>query len=167
MGWAMPAGMGAKLACPDRTVVSLIGDGDFMMIMQELSTMAQYDIPLVVIVANNSGWMAIKDLQMDAFGLDKAFGNDFTKGDKVYSPDFYEIAKSFGIDSFKAEDEKSFESALNKAVKNNKPAFIEVSVTREYPYTGGKTFGWWDVPIPAYMEEKRKTYLQAISEETL
>lgn len=167
MGWSMPAGMGAKLACPNRTVLALMGDGDFMMVMQELSTMSQYDIPLIVVLANNSGWMAIKDLQMDAFGKDTAFGNDFMKNDEVYSPDFYQIAKSFGLDSYKADDTITLEKALKTAISNNKPAFIEANVTREYPYTGGKTFGWWDVPIPAYMEEKRKAYLDAIKEEIL
>ncbi|MCL2107234.1 MAG: thiamine pyrophosphate-binding protein, partial [Oscillospiraceae bacterium] len=58
MGWAVPAAMGAKLAAPERPVVAFLGDGDFMMTMQELSTMAQYDIPVVVILADNAGWMA-------------------------------------------------------------------------------------------------------------
>ncbi len=46
MGWAFPAALGAKLAAPEKPVIALLGDGDFMMTMQELSTMAQYDIPL-------------------------------------------------------------------------------------------------------------------------
>ncbi|MDD3831765.1 MAG: thiamine pyrophosphate-binding protein [Clostridia bacterium] len=167
MGWAMPAGMGAKLACPDRTVISLMGDGDFMMIMQELSTMAQYNIPLIVVMANNNGWMAIKDLQLDVLGESAAYGNDFTKDGNVYSPDFCQIARSFDIDGYRVDTEDELKTALMSAVHNCRPAFIEVCVTREYPYTGGKTFGWWDVPIPAYMAEKRKIYLESINEETL
>jgi len=50
-------------------------------------------------------------------------------------------------------------------VASGKPALIHVDVCREHPDSGGKAFGWWDVPIPAYMEEKRKIYEAAIKEE--
>lgn len=167
MGWAVPAAMGAKLAKPEVPVVALLGDGDFMMIMQELSTMAQYNIPVVVVLANNCGWMAIKDLQMDAYGEETAFGNDFMKDGKVYSPDFYSIAKAFNIDAYKADTTTDFKKSLDSAINAKKPALISVNVSREFPYTGGKAFGWWDVPIPVYMEEKRATYENAVKEETI
>jgi acetolactate synthase-1/2/3 large subunit len=167
MGWAIPAAMGAKLAKPEVPVVALLGDGDFMMIMQELSTMAQYDIPVIIVLANNCGWMAIKDLQMDALGENTAFGNDFMRGGKVYSPDFCNIAKAFHIDAYKADTREEVEISLFSAIKSNKPALITVDVSREFPYTGGKAFGWWDVPIPAYMEEKRSAYESAVKEETI
>lgn len=167
MGWAVPAAMGAKLALPDRPVIALLGDGDFMMIMQELSTMAQYNIPVIIVLANNSGWMAIKDLQIDVLGKDAAFGNDFTADGKVYSPDFYKIAEAFGIDAYKPDTENGIKEAINAALAKGKPAMITMDVSREYPFTGGKAFGWWDVPIPAYMQEKRAVYEQAITEETV
>lgn len=167
MGWAVPAAMGAKLAKPDTPVVALLGDGDFMMIIQELSTMAQYDIPVIIVLANNCGWMAIKDLQISAFGEESAFGNDFTKDGEAYSPDFYGIAKAFNIDAYKADTGEEVESALRSAVKANKPALISVDVSREYPYTGGEAFGWWDVPIPAYLGDKRAAYEEAVKEETV
>lgn len=167
MGWAVPAAMGAKLAKPEAPVIALLGDGDFMMIIQELSTMAQYDIPVIIVLANNCGWMAIKDLQMDVLGEETVFGNDFMKGDDVYSPDFCSIAKAFKIDAYKADTKDEIESALYSAIKANKPALISVDVSREYPYTGGKAFGWWDVPIPAYMQEKRAVYENAVKEETV
>lgn len=167
MGWAVPAAMGAKLAKPDTPVVALLGDGDFMMIIQELSTMAQYNIPVVTVLANNCGWMAIKDLQNDVLGEEAAFGNDFMKDGEVYSPDFYGIARAFNVDAYKAGTADEFENALRTAVNANRPALITVDVSREYPYSGGKAFGWWDVPIPAYMEEKRAVYESAVKEETV
>jgi acetolactate synthase-1/2/3 large subunit len=167
MGWAVPAAMGAKLAEPNRPVVALLGDGDFLMIMQELSTIAQYDIPIIIVLADNNGWMAIKDLQISALGEETAFGNDFMKDGKVYRPDYREIGKSFGIDSYKANNEKELKEYINSAITKNKPAFISVDVARDFPYSGGKTFGWWDVPIPSYMEEKRREYENSIEEETL
>ena len=170
MGWAFPAALGAKLAAPERPVVALVGDGDFMMVMQELSTMAQYNIPVVVIVADNMGWMAIKDLQIDVLGKDAAFGNDFEQDGKSYDPDFRTIAESFHIKSYAADSKESFEASLKAALdtaKAGKPAFIHAKVSNEYPYSGGKAFGWWDVPIPAYMEEKKKNYEVGKSEETV
>ncbi|MCL2023304.1 MAG: thiamine pyrophosphate-binding protein [Oscillospiraceae bacterium] len=167
MGWAVPAAMGAKLAAPERPVVAFLGDGDFLMIIQELSTMAQYDIPVIIILADNSGWMAIKDLQIDALGEETAFGNDFEIEGKPFSPDFVTIADAFGVKSYSANTKEEVQEAVADAVKNNKPALIHVDVCREHPNSGGKAFGWWDVPIPAYMEEKRKDYEANIMEETL
>ena len=167
MGWAFPAAMGAKLACPDRPVVALLGDGDFMMVMQELATMAQYDIPVVVIVANNCGWMAIKDLQTDALGEEKVFGNDFERGGKPYSPDFCAIAEAFGIHAQNVCAKEKVGSAVAQALSSNKPALIQVDVCREYPHSGGKAFGWWDVPVPAYDAARRSDYEQGKREEVI
>jgi|AGTN01.3.fsa_nt_gi Thiamine pyrophosphate-requiring enzymes [acetolactate synthase, pyruvate dehydrogenase (cytochrome), glyoxylate carboligase, phosphonopyruvate decarboxylase] len=167
MGWAVPAAIGAKLALPERPVVALLGDGDFMMIMQELSTIAQYDIPVVIIMADNMGWMAIKDLQADALGKDFTFGNDFMKGDKVYAPDFKKIAEGFGIKAYKPESLGEIRKAVSDAVALNRPAFVSVDVSREYPHTGGKAFGWWDVPVPEYIEDKRKGFEKASAGETV
>lgn len=167
MGWAVPAAMGAKLAAPERPVIALLGDGDFMMIMQELSTMAQYGIPVIVVMANNSGWMAIKDLQTDVLGKEAAFGNDFMKGGEVYTPDFKAISQAFGINTYELKDLADTKKVMDKAIADNKPAFIYLEVSREYPFTGGKAFGWWDVPIPAYDEARRAVYEKAITQETI
>ena len=167
MGWAFPAALGAKLACPDRPVVALLGDGDFMMVMQELSTMAQYDIPVVVVLADNSGWMAIKDLQMDVLGEAGTFGNDFTRDGKPYSPDFVKIAEAFGIAAERISKKEECKAALDRALSSGKPYFILADVCREYPYSGGKAFGWWDVPIPEYDAQRRAAYEQARGEETV
>lgn len=161
MGWALPAAMGAKLAKPDSPVVALVGDGDFMMVMQELSTMAQYDIPVVVVMVNNYGWMAIKDLQVDVLGEERTFGNDWERKNELYTPDFHSIAESFGIFSQKISQGHEVQEALEKAITSGIPAFIEVDVHRDYPYSGGKAFGWWDVPIPTYMTELRENYEEA------
>ena len=154
MGWALPAAMGAKLASPNRPVVALMGDGDFMMVMQELSTMAQYNIPVVVILVNNCGWMAIKDLQQDVLGEAAVFGNDFQRDGSDYSPDFKAIAEGFCIRAQRISREDQIEKALSEAIDSGSPYLIEVDACKEYPYSGGRAFGWWDVPIPAYGQGK-------------
>ena len=167
MGWAFPAAMGAKLAAPERPVVALVGDGDFMMVMQELSTAAQYNIPVVTILADNRGWMAIKDLQVDVLGKENTFGNDFQQDGNMYAPDFRAIAEGFHVKAYRATDNDSLKSALEDALRHNGPSLIHVPVSNVHPYSGGEAFGWWDVPIPGYMEERRKAYEHAITEETV
>lgn len=158
MGWAVPAAMGAKLACRDKPVVALVGDGDFMMTMQELSTMVQYNIPVTVVLANNRGWHAIKDLQIEAFGSDHAFGNDWKQGEDSYSPDFVSIAKAFGMETRYADNPEDAGKAIKELAACGKPAMLVTDVHRDYPYTGAPAYGWWDVPVPAYIPEKKANY---------
>ncbi|RHR54036.1 thiamine pyrophosphate-binding protein [Clostridium sp. AF18-27] len=167
MGWAMPAAIGAKLAKPEAPVVALLGDGDFMMTMQEMSVMAQYDIPVVVVLLNNSAWMAIKDLQADVFGQEYMFGNDFMKDGALYSPKFAEIAENFGLHAEKVDKKKDVEGAIERAIASGKPALVEVTVHRDYPESGGVAYGWWDMPVPAYMEDRREKFVAARAEETV
>jgi acetolactate synthase-1/2/3 large subunit len=121
----------------------------------------------VVILADNAGWMAIKDLQIDVLGAGSAFGNDFERGGKSYSPDFVKIAEAFGIRAEKISSPKGCKAAFERAIGSGKPYLIHVDVCRDYPYSGGKAFGWWDVPIPAYDTERRNAYEVNKSEETI
>jgi len=167
MGWSLPAAMGAKLARPNTPVVAVIGDGDFMMTMQELATAVQYDIPVVVCLLNNSGWISIKDLQMNAFGRDRAYATDFEKDGKPYTPDFRKVAEAFECHAEKVTAPDKIRPAMRRALESGKPALVEVIVNRQFPHTGSPAVGWWDVPVPAYLEERRKEYEKAAAEEVL
>src|SRR5690606_7504821 len=105
---------------------AFMGDGDFMMVMQELATMAQYDIPVIVILANNCGWMAIKDLQVDAYGEDKTFGNDWIRNGEIYSPDFVKIAEAFGVAAVSISKRSEVKRALEDALTAGRPALVHV-----------------------------------------
>ena len=167
MGWALPAAMGAKLARPDVPVVAAIGDGDFLMTMQEMATAVQYDIPVVVFLVDNAGWLAIKDLQMAAYGEDHGYACDFEKDGKPFSPDFKKIAEAFGCHAERATKAEQIRPALRRALKSGKPAVVHVDVNRKYPHSGSPATGWWDVPIPAYLKDRRKAYEKARKEEVL
>lgn len=158
MGFALPAAIGAKLAQPKKQVVCVVGDGDFMMTMQELSTAVQHEIPIVVIVANNCGWQAIADLQIDALGKDRVINTHFEKRGKPYTPHFANIAKEFGCKGQRVTKLSGLGPALKAAFSSRKPALIEVMVTAEHPYSGSPAVGWWDVPIPTYLKQKRAKY---------
>ena len=76
----------------------------------------------------------------------------------VFMPILFPIAKNFGMHSQKVKKASGIGPALNKAFKSNKPALIEVTVNRNHPYSGSPAVGWWDVPIPDYLKQKRKAY---------
>jgi acetolactate synthase-1/2/3 large subunit len=168
MGFSVPAALGVKLAAPGRQAVAVVGDGDFMMTMQELATAVQYDIPIVLAVLNNKGWYSIRDLQMTAYGHDRLMMSEFrnAKGDS-YTPRFAEIAREFGAHSERIEKPDDVEPALRRAFQSGKPALVEVMVCQHYPESGGLVTGWWDVPVPAYLKERREKYLRERKDEYL
>jgi len=167
MGFTLPAAIGAKLAAPQQQVVGVTGDGDFLMTMQELATAVQYDVPVVVCVLNNMGWQSIRDLQIAAFGRERVLATEFTRGGEPYTPHFAEIARAFGCHSQRIESAEEVGPALARAFASGRPSVIEIMVNREYPYSGGLVTGWWDVPVPAYLKERRETYERERSEERL
>ncbi|MFX0100827.1 MAG: thiamine pyrophosphate-binding protein [Candidatus Hodarchaeota archaeon] len=159
MGFSLPATIGAKLAAPDKQVVGLIGDGDFMMTIAELSTAVQLKTNILVVVINNMSWMAIKDLQMAAYGKDRAYGTDFTDvNGNIYSPDFAMIAKGFGCHGERISKADEIIPAMQRAVESNKPAVVEILVNRTFPFSGSPAVGWWDMPVPTYLKERREKY---------
>ena len=161
MGWSYPAALGAKLAAPDRQVVAVIGDGDFMMTMQEMATAKEYGINVVVVLLNNYGWYSIRDLQMAEFGEDRAFAIDW---DEANSPDFIKIAEGFKLHAESVENPDDIQAAVDRALAHDGPSLIEVKVARDYPNSGSTVVGWWDVPIPTYLEDRRADYEQARKE---
>jgi acetolactate synthase-1/2/3 large subunit len=174
MGYSVPAAIGAKLGVidvgnPHQQVVALVGDGDFMMTISELSMAVQLGLEnIFFVVLNNHGWIAIKDLQQAAFGEDRGYGTAFEDKDRnTYSPDYSQIGKAFGCYAEQISKKEEIIPSLERAAKSRKPAVIEIKVQREYPYTGSPAAGWWDVPIPEYLTEKRKQYEEEIKGEKL
>jgi len=174
MGYTLPAAIGAKLGSidigkPERNVLGFVGDGDFMMTISELSVAVQLGLQnFFIIVLNNAGWIAIKDLQQAAFGEDRGYGTAFEDKDgNLYSPDFAKIGEAFGCYAEKISKKEEIIPALERATKSGKPAVIEILVNREFPYTGSPAVGWWDVPIPEYLTERRKKYEEEIKGERL
>lgn len=174
MGYSVPAAIGAKMGVidigkPNRQVVALVGDGDFMMTISELSVAVQLGLSnLFFIVLNNHGWIAIKDLQQSAFGEDRSYGTAFEDKDgNSYSPDFAKIGEAFGCYSEKVSKKEEIIPALERASKSGKPNVIEILVNRDFPYSGSPAIGFWDVPRPAYLKELRKQYEEEIKDEKL
>ena len=163
MGWAVPAAMGAKLAKPDVPVVCILGDGDFLMSIQELAGCVTHNIPVVFLVHNNSGYMSIRGGQRKL--MDRHIGSEFTRPDgSPYSPDFVEIAKAFGLEAWRADTGEGVSKALEEALASGRPAVVEAVTARD---AGGPFVpGWWDFPSPAYVDDARQDeYLTDRAEE--
>jgi acetolactate synthase-1/2/3 large subunit len=165
MGWTVPAALGAKLAAPGRQVLGLVGDGDFLMTAQELATAVQYGIPAVYVVANNAGWIAIRDLQAAAYGEERAVGAEFLRDDVPISPGLAALARAFGCHAERISAPDEVRPALERAFASGLPAVVEVMVERTYPLSGSPAVGWWDVPVPAYLAERRAQYERERAEE--
>ena len=167
MGFSLPAAIGCKLACPDKQVVAVIGDGDYLMNAGELATAVQHNIPIVVVVCNNYGWHSIRDLQMAVYG-ERDYATEFIDRDgNRYSPNFAKLAEAFGAHGERISRAEQIKPALQRALNAGVPAVVECLTSSEFPYDGSEAVGWWDVPVPAYLAERRKEYESQRSEEYL
>ena len=119
LGFSMPAAVGAKIACPDRQVVSLCGDGGFLFTATELATAKQQNVPLPIVVCNDNTYTAIKSAQ------DRESGGRYI-GVDLENPDFVMFAKSFGLKATRVTDYETFDKVLTHALAENGPTLIEV-----------------------------------------
>jgi acetolactate synthase-1/2/3 large subunit len=165
MGFTVPAALGAQLAFPGRQVVGCAGDGDFMQTMQEMAVAAMYDLPVLFLVLNNSGFISIKGGQNNNFGRTTVV--DFVKPDGApYSPNFCEAARAFGLHAERLHTAAEVGPAVRRALATRGPALLEVIVDRELG-RGVTGTGWWDMPVPEYRPEARARYERERREEAL
>ena len=122
MGFGFPAAIGAKVACPDDVVVSINGDGGFLMVCQELATVYDYDIPIIALVFENRTLGMVyqwQSLLYDGRHSETRFGN---------SPDYVKLAESFGINAVKVKKPGETKEVLKSAIKDNEAILIDVVV---------------------------------------
>jgi len=135
MGFGAPAAIGAKLACPDRVVVALVGDGGFGQNPAMLATAVESNVPVVWVIMNNYAYGTIAGLELAHFGT--TFGCVFSKDDKPYSPDFATIARAYGAEGVQIKSADEFKPAFERAIKSNRPVVIDVAMQNEPVPTGG------------------------------
>ena len=128
VGFSFAAGLGVKLAKPDSTVFSLMGDGGFGMTVSELSTAVQHKINTITIVMNNKSWGAEKAYQRD-------FYNKRYIGADINSPPFHELAEIYGAKGYYVTELNNFRDAVCDALVCNKPVVINVDVDPKALYS--------------------------------
>ncbi len=146
MGFALPAAIGARLAQPKPPVTAVEGDGSFMMNSVELSTAVQLQVPLLVVVLNNKGWISIRDLQIRSF-KGRLVGTEFTKKDgSAYEVDFEKLVRAYGADYAIAKTPAEFRRGVTEALGSSGVKVLEAEVEREFPRSGTSAYGYWDIP---------------------
>ncbi|MGQ9720512.1 MAG: thiamine pyrophosphate-binding protein [Candidatus Jordarchaeum sp.] len=120
MGFAFPAAIGAKAAKPEEPVVCVVGDGDFMMTLQDLETAVRCGFNVVTVIMNNNSYAAPKMFQKVNFGTD--FGSDYT------NPDFAKVAENFGACGWRVEKPDEIVDTVKSALDCGKPAVIDVLI---------------------------------------
>jgi acetolactate synthase I/II/III large subunit len=125
LGFAFPTALGAKVAAPNRQVVSLSGDGGFMYALPELATAVQYGINLVALVFADGAFGASNNDQRTRF-QGRIVGTNF------HNPNFVQVAEAFGAKGVRAEPDK-LATALEEAFEANRPTLIEVPVPTMSP----------------------------------
>jgi acetolactate synthase-1/2/3 large subunit len=125
MGFGFPAAIGAKVACPGKFVVDIAGDGSFIMTGQDLATTVVEDIPVTVIVLNNS------TLGMVAQWQRLFFGRRYISVDLAGIPDFVKWADAFGARGVRVSSVSEFRKAVKEAVKADVTTVIDVPISPE------------------------------------
>ena len=131
MGIALPGGLAAKLARPDRRVVTVSGDGGFLMMAHELETLKREKVATVNLVWRDGGLGSIRWKQRNKFG--RTFGVDFG------NPDYVALAEAFGLTGFRADDARELPSILEEALAGREACVVDVPVDySEDPFQVGK-----------------------------
>lgn len=118
MANALPMALGAQAEYPDRQVVAMAGDGGLMMLAGDLRTAVTYDLPITVVVFNNTKLGMVK-LEMEQVGLPE-YGTDLD------NPDFAELGRAMGLEAVQVSEPEELADALRTAVHSPKPYLVEV-----------------------------------------
>jgi acetolactate synthase-1/2/3 large subunit len=156
MGFGLAGALGAKLARPEAPVLTVCGDGGFLMLPSVVATAVEYDIPAVWLVWNNQGFVSIRDIQRGYFGRGREYMTDFrtTSGD-LYSADYAMMAQAMGAQGLRVDKPGQVGAAIEAAFASGRPTVIDVPVERD---VAPVPTGSWDLPplphpVPAWMRE--------------
>jgi acetolactate synthase-1/2/3 large subunit len=125
MGFGLPAAIGAQMACPDRLVVDVAGDGSIQMNIQELATAVQYSLPVKVVILNNRYLGMVRQWQ------ELFYERRYSATDMEHAPNFAMLAESYGALGLKATKPEEVDPVLEQGLKSPGPAMMDFWVARE------------------------------------
>lgn len=129
MGYGVPASIGAAIGKPQEKIIVINGDGGFQMNVQELATIKQYNLNVLIFVLNNSEYGVIRQSQEKKYGME-AYQTE------LLNPDFVELAKSYGVGAQRVETKIGLEKVIKEQKDSKNPYVVEIVVRRE------------DIPLP-------------------
>lgn len=124
MGYGLPAAMGAQIGRPDDIVIDISGDGSFQMNVQELATISNYNLPVKIIILNNSSLGMVRQWQELFF--EKRYSSTILK-----NPDFVKLAEAYGIYANRIEEAGDLPKALKDALNHDGPVLLDIKVAQE------------------------------------
>jgi acetolactate synthase-1/2/3 large subunit len=151
MGFGPPAAIGAKIARPDRTVISLVGDGGFGQNPAALATAVEQKLAIVWLVMNNNAYGTIAGLQKAAYGL--THGTLFPVAEGSWSeqtPNYAEIARAYGCEGERLKSAADLAPALRRALSSGKPYVLDVPMKNNPT----PTTGHWNI-LDIYAPDKQ------------
>ena len=123
MGYGMGAAIGAQTAFPDRRVVLVTGDGSFHMNLNELVTLSSYDMPIVIVVMNNTVLGMVRQWQK------LFYGRRFSQTDPHRKTDFVELAHAFGVEGLRITRDSDVDRVLKQALDLNRPVVVDCQIS--------------------------------------
>jgi acetolactate synthase-1/2/3 large subunit len=125
MGFGFPAAIGAQVACPDRTVVDIAGDGSIQMNIQEMATAVQYGLPVKIAILNNRFLGMVRQWQ------ELFYDRCYACTEMDHTPDFLKLAEAFGALGLRAAKPEEVVPVLKKALSSKKTVIMDFIVERE------------------------------------
>jgi len=125
MGYGLPAAIGAQFGNPDKMVICVTGDGSFQMCIQELATIAQYKLPVKILLFNNNFLGMVRQWQ------ELFYENRFSESEWTYNPNFVKLSESYDIPAMKIESKNQIKQGLDFFLEPGKPSLIEVMIPAE------------------------------------
>jgi acetolactate synthase-1/2/3 large subunit len=122
MGYGLPAGIGALMAEPDATVITVSGDGSIMMNIHELATLRRYRLPLKIVLLDNSQLGMVRQWQQ------LFYDENFSEVDLFDNPDFAAVARAFGIEAFTLDRREDAPAAIERLLNTNGPILCHVRI---------------------------------------
>jgi len=144
MGFGVAGALGAKLGAPQRPVVTVCGDGGFLMFPSAVATAVEYRIPVVWLVWNNLGYVSILDQQLGYFGAGRELVTSFRDGGgRLFSPDYAAMARAMGAEGRTVERPTDLAEQLDWAIHAERPVVLDVRVDRDAKPLAA---GTWELP---------------------
>jgi acetolactate synthase-1/2/3 large subunit len=145
MGFGLPAAMGAKVGCPDRTVVCIAGDGSVQMNAQELSVAVEHQLDVKIVLLNNFSLGMVRQFQDDFYGGVRS------QVDLTHMPDFVKLADAYGLPAVRVDKFADIGPAMDRAERTKGPFLIDFRIDPEanvYPIVPlGKSLNdFWEAP---------------------
>ena len=158
MGYEISGGLGAKMACPDREIYVIVGDGGYLMMPSEIITSLQEGFKLTIVLIDNKGFASIgglsKSIGSGGFGTKYSFRNKegYLEGESL-PVDLVLNAQSLGAKVYKTTDIASFNKALENAQAETQTTVIYIETVPERKMAG-YGYAWWDVPVAEVSESE-------------